>query len=180
MNMTNIVRYGTGQSALGPFVVALSERGLAMVEFGTFRAVDIQARFPEADIAEDAAALHETIGAVARLIDDPGSDCDLALDLQGSDFEVAVWQALRGMPAGTTTTYGELASRLGMPRAAREVGEACAANRLAVIVPCHRVVKKDGSISGYRWGVRRKRALLEREGVGGLLRRSAVVAHGAA
>lgn len=174
--MTNIVRYGTGQSALGPFVVARSERGLAMVEFGTFSAADIQARFPEAEIAEDTVALQETTRTVARLIDDPGAGCDLALDLQGAAFEVAVWQALRGIPAGTTTTYGALASRLGTPRAAREIGEACAANR-------DRSVPSRGQSrtvpSPVIAGVRRKRALLEREGAGGLLRRSAIVAHGA-
>ena len=81
-----------------------------------------------------------------------------------------MWRALRDIPAGTTATYGEIAARLGAPREAREVGEACAANRLAVVVPCHRIVKKDGSISGYRWGVKRKRALLEREHRACLLR----------
>lgn len=177
--MTNILRYASGQCDLGPFVIAMSERGLALVEFGTPAAIDLQARFPEAEIIEDPAALHDAIGSIAARIEDPRTPCDIALDLRGSAFELAVWQALRDIPAGTTTTYGELASRLGMPRAAREVGEACAANRLAVIVPCHRVLKKDGSISGYRWGVRRKRALLEREGAAGLLHRPVVVAHGA-
>lgn len=178
--MTNILRYAAGQSVLGPFVVALSERGLAMVELGAMTASDVAARFPEAEIIEDPAALRATIDMIAARIEDPRAPCDLALDLRGSAFDLAVWQALQGIPAGTTTTYGELASRLGMPRAAREVGEACAANRLAVIVPCHRVLKKDGSISGYRWGVRRKRALLEREGMAGLLHRPAIGAHGAA
>jgi AraC family transcriptional regulator of adaptative response/methylated-DNA-[protein]-cysteine methyltransferase len=178
--MTNILRYASGQSALGPFVVALSERGLAMVELGTLTASDVAARFPEAETIEDPAALRDAIGTIAARIEDPRAPCDLALDLRGSAFELAVWQALQDIPAGTTTTYGELAGRLGMPRAAREVGEACAANRLAVIVPCHRVLKKDGSISGYRWGVRRKRTLLEREGVAtGPLHRPAIVAHGA-
>jgi AraC family transcriptional regulator of adaptative response/methylated-DNA-[protein]-cysteine methyltransferase len=178
--MTNILRYATGQSVLGPFVVALSERGLAMVEFGAMTEADLAARFPETEIVADPAALRATIDMIAARIEDPRTPCDLALDLRGSAFELAVWQALQDIPAGTTTTYGELASRLGMPRAAREVGEACAANRLAVIVPCHRVLKKDGSISGYRWGVRRKRALLEREGVaGGPLHQPAIVAHGA-
>ena len=177
--MTNVIRYGTGQSVLGPFVVALSERGLAMVEFDALTESDLAARFSEAETIEDPAALQTTIATIAARIEDPWAPCDLALDLQGSEFELTVWQALREIPTGTTTTYGELASRLGMPRAAREVGEACAANRLAVIVPCHRVVKKDGSISGYHWGVRRKRALLEREGMAGLLHRPAIVAHGA-
>jgi len=88
-----------------------------------------------------------------------------------------VWNALRDIPVGTTTTYGEIASRLGVPGQAREVGEACAANKLAVVVPCHRVVKKDGSISGYRWGVHRKRKLLEREHSARLLQPAAVPPH---
>jgi AraC family transcriptional regulator of adaptative response/methylated-DNA-[protein]-cysteine methyltransferase len=178
--MTNIVCYATGQSVLGSFVAALSEHGLALVEFGAMTASNLAARFPEAETVEDAAALRTTIDAIAATIDNPSVPCDLAIDLRGADFELAVWHALRDIPAGTTTTYGELATRLGMPHAAREVGEACAANRLAVIVPCHRVLKKDGSISGYRWGVRRKRALLERERVASLLHRPAIVAHGAA
>lgn len=180
MTMTNVIRYGTGESVLGPFVVALSERGLALVEFGTLTALDLAARFPDAETIEGSAALQTTVATIAARVEDPWAPCDLALDLRGCEFELAVWQALRDIPTGTTTTYGELASRLGMPRAAREVGEACAANRLAVIVPCHRVVKKDGSISGYRWGMRRKRALLEREGMAGLLHRPAIGAHGAA
>ena len=178
--MTNVVRYATGQSALGPFVAALSQRGLAMVELGTMTASDLAARFPEAETVEDPSVLRDVIVTIAARLDDPWAPFDVALDLQGSAFELAVWQALRDIRVGTTTTYGELAAHLGMPRAAREVGEACAGNRLAVIVPCHRALKKDGSISGYRWGVRRKRALLEREGMAGLLHRPAIVAHGAA
>jgi len=88
----------------------------------------------------------------------------LALDLKGSDFEIKVWQALRAIPAGRTMSYSALAETIGMKGMAREVGEACAANRIAVAVPCHRILRKDGSISGYRWGVHRKRMLLQREG----------------
>ena len=91
-----------------------------------------------------------------------------------------MWNALRAVPAGSTVTYGAIAARVGSPRLAREVGEACAANKLAVVVPCHRIVKKDGSISGYRWGVRRKRALLEREHSARLLRPLPAVPHGTA
>jgi AraC family transcriptional regulator of adaptative response/methylated-DNA-[protein]-cysteine methyltransferase len=177
--MTNTIRYAAGQSSLGPFVAALSERGLAMVAFDVSNA-ELRARFPEADLVEDVAALQETIARLAGLIDQPETGADFALDLQGSDFECRVWNALRDIPAGTTATYGEIAARLGSPRLAREVGEACAANRLAVVVPCHRIVKKDGSISGYRWGVRRKRALLEREHKARLLRPVSAVPHGTA
>src|SRR5688500_2635369 len=151
----NTIRYALGDSSLGPFVAALSGRGLAFVAFDAGLA-ELKGRF-SGDLVEDQAALGETIGKLAAMIDRPESDAGLTLDLQGSDFECRVWNALREIPAGTTTTYGEIAARLGVPRQAREVGEACAANRLAVVVPCHRVVKEDGSISGYRRGVRRQR-----------------------
>jgi AraC family transcriptional regulator of adaptative response/methylated-DNA-[protein]-cysteine methyltransferase len=178
--MADTIRYAAGQSTLGPFVAALSERGLAMVEFGEMNEVGLRARFPEADLVEDPAALQATLGRLGELIEHPDSDGDFALDLRGSAFELKVWSALREIPAGTTATYGEIAARVGSPREAREVGEACAANKLAIVVPCHRIVKKDGSISGYRWGVRRKRALLEREHGARLLRPSETVPHGAA
>lgn len=176
--MTNTIRYAVGQSSLGPFVAALSERGLAMVEFGEMTDADLKARFPQAEIVSDPAALEETLGRLGELIEHPEKDGDLALDLSGSGFELKVWNALREIPAGTTATYSEIAARLGAPRQAREVGEACAANRLAVVVPCHRIVKKDGSISGYRWGFLRKRTLLEREHKACLLRPFAAVPHG--
>ena len=175
--MTKTILYATGQSSLGPFVAALSERGLVMVEFGEANEADLRARFPGAEVVEDPAALHETVERLAALIEHPENDADFALDLQGSDFELRVWNALRDIPPGTTATYGEIAARLDRPRAAREVGEACAANRLAIVVPCHRIVKKDGSISGYRWGFRRKRALLEREHRARLLRPGDAVPH---
>jgi AraC family transcriptional regulator of adaptative response/methylated-DNA-[protein]-cysteine methyltransferase len=120
-------------------------------------------RFPDAVLVEDASAMRETLSRVAELIDHPEKESDLALDLQGSDFERRVWNALREIPVGATANYGDIAARVGSPRDAREVAQACANNILAVVIPCHRVVKKDGSISGYRWGARRKRALLDRE-----------------
>ncbi|MBI3198202.1 MAG: methylated-DNA--[protein]-cysteine S-methyltransferase [Rhodospirillales bacterium] len=173
--MAKTIRYAGGQSSLGPFVAAISDRGLAMLEFGDMNAARLQAlraRFPGAEIVEDPEALRGTLDLAAELVDHPASGIDLALDLQGSAFELRVWHALREIPAGTTASYGEIAARLGSPREAREVAEACAANILAIVVPCHRVVKKDGSISGYRWGFARKRALLAREHGAGLLQRS--------
>jgi AraC family transcriptional regulator, regulatory protein of adaptative response / methylated-DNA-[protein]-cysteine methyltransferase len=170
------IRYAFGDSSLGPFIAAQSERGLAFVAFDAGVA-ELEVSFPEANLVEDQAGLRETIGKLAVLIDHPERDASLTLDLQGSDFECRVWNALRAIPAGTTATYGEIAARLGMPRQAREVGEACAANRLAVVVPCHRIVKKDGGISGYRWGVRRKRVLLAREHSARLLQPAVVLPH---
>lgn len=170
------IRYAFGESSLGPFIVAQSERGLAFMAFDAGVA-ELEVRFPEADLVEDRGGLNETIGRLAVLIDHPESDAGFMLDLRGSDFECRVWNALRAVPAGTTATYGEIAARLGAPRQAKEVGEACAANKLAVVVPCHRVVKKDGGISGYRWGVRRKRVLLAREHSARLLQPAVVLPH---
>lgn len=164
--MAKTIRYAGGQSSLGPFVAAISDRGLAMLEFGNMNEMRMQAlrtRFPDAEIVEDPGALRETLGLAAGLVDHPENGIDLALDLQGSAFELRVWNAVLQIPAGTTASYGEIAARVGSPREAREVAEACAANILAIAVPCHRVVKKDGSISGYRWGFARKRTLLARE-----------------
>jgi len=169
----NTIRYGFGDSSLGPFIAARSARGLAFVAFDAGLG-ELAAHFPGADLVEDRAALGEAIGKLVAMIEQAESDAALTLDLRGSDFENRVWNALCQIPVGTTSTYGEIAARLGAPRQAREVGEACAANRLAVVVPCHRVVKKDGSISGYRWGVRRKRKLLEREHSARLLQPAAV------
>lgn len=170
------IRYAFGSSSLGPFLAAQSARGLAFAAFDAGVA-ELEVRFPEATLVEDQVGLHETIGKLADVIAHPESDAGLTLDLQGSDFECRVWNALRAIPAGTTASYGEIAARLGAPRQAKEVGEACAANTLAVVVPCHRVVKKDGGISGYRWGVRRKRVLLAREHNARLLQPAVVLPH---
>ena len=164
--MKETIRYAWGQSTLGEFIAAVSERGLVAVEFGDDRAqlkLDLLQRFADAEVVEDAAALAGIVEKVIARIEQPRSDGELALDPRGSDFELKVWQALRSIPTGATASYGDIAARLGMPGMAREVGQACAANTIAVLVPCHRVVKKDGSLSGYRWGVPRKRALLEQE-----------------
>ena len=178
--MTDTIRYAVANSSLGPIVAALSDRGLALVEFGEMGEAELMARFPDATLIKDPVALEDTLGKLVDLIEHSERDVDFAVDLQGSAFELEVWRALRQIPAGSTVTYGELAARLGVPRQAREVGEACAANKLAVVVPCHRVVKKDGSIAGYRWGFSRKRTLLEREHRARLLRPSVAIPHGAA
>lgn len=164
--MATTLRYAKAESSLGSFVAATSDKGLVMLEFGDMNEAlraRLAERFPEAALIEDGAGLRGLLERLARLIDRPDTEDDFALDLRGSAFELGVWEVLRQIPAGRTMTYGEIAAKLGVPRQAREVGEACAANMLAVVVPCHRVVKKDGSISGFRWDVRRKRALIERE-----------------
>lgn len=164
--MHTFIRYSWGHSALGQFLIAASPRGLVAVEFGEAREALLQAlrqRFAGSQVEEDPAGLAASAATVVALIERPQPGGELPLDLQGSAFELRVWQALRAIPPGETRSYGQIAAQLGAPRLAREVGAACAANTLAVLVPCHRVLKQDGSLSGYRWGVRRKRALLQRE-----------------
>ncbi len=160
------LRFGYDETKLGLALVALSGRGVAAILLGDDRAklrCELAAAFPGASLSADEAGLAGTIAKVSALIDAPQRGLDLPLDLRGSELELAVWEALRAIPSGETRSYGALARTLPMPATAQEVGAACAANVLAVAVPCHRVVKADGSISGYRWGPRRKRRLLDAE-----------------
>lgn len=164
--MTETVTYGWGQSSLGTFLAATSGRGLVAVEFADDRAAPrarLAEDFAAARLVEDQAAMAAIVERLATVIDRPGEVANLALDPRGSASEMTVWEALRRVPAGSTTTYGEIAAGLGVPFDAREVAAGCAANRIAILIPCHRVVKRDGGLSGYRWGYRRKRALIDRE-----------------
>ncbi len=157
--------YAWGKSSLGDFLAVKSDLGLVAFEFASpdGNAVkELQARFPDVVLTEHPAALAETIAALARLVDHPDQDPAIPLDIHGTDYEKKVWDLLRQIPPGTTTSYGAIAARMGT-RDARDVTSAIAANTLAILIPCHRVVKKDGSLSGYRWGSKRKRALIERE-----------------
>lgn len=164
--MKETFRYAWGSSSLGEFIAATSERGLVALEFGKREGALIAAlerRFPDAQFVEDAARLQGVVARVARLIERPAASTSVPVDMRGSDFEREVWGALQEIPAGRTVSYGELACRVGGPHLAQEVGAACAANTIAVVIPCHRALKKNGGIAGYRWGIWRKRALLERE-----------------
>jgi AraC family transcriptional regulator of adaptative response/methylated-DNA-[protein]-cysteine methyltransferase len=157
--------YAWGRSSLGDFIAARSTRGLVAFEFARADGSAVrhlQTRFPKAVLTEHPAALADAIAALARLVDHPGQNPGLPLDIQGTDYEKKVWGLLRQIPPGTTTHYGAIAAQMGT-RDARDVTAAIAANTLAILIPCHRVVKKDGSLSGYRWGAQRKRALIERE-----------------
>jgi AraC family transcriptional regulator, regulatory protein of adaptative response / methylated-DNA-[protein]-cysteine methyltransferase len=161
-----ILRYAYGDAALGTIVVAHSDKGVVALFIGDDRAKllrDLEDAFPDADFVPDPAGLAETIAKATALVDAPHLGADFALDMRGSPLELAVWKALQAIPAGETCTYGAIARDLATT--AQDVGAACAANRIAIAVPCHRVVKSDGSISGYRWGVQRKRRLINREGV---------------
>jgi AraC family transcriptional regulator of adaptative response/methylated-DNA-[protein]-cysteine methyltransferase len=148
------VRYTVGKSTLGCVLVASSARGVASILIGDnprFLIEELRTSFPNA------------ILRAVELVEDPSIGFDLPLDVRGTPFQQKVWTALRTIPAGVTITYSELAARIGDPRAIRAVASACASNKLAVTIPCHRVLRNDGSLSGYRWGVARKRMLLDRE-----------------
>jgi len=163
--MREIIRVAWGISFLGDFMVAMSAKGLVAMEWGSHHAATesaLRARFPAADVVDSQQGLTDVVECVKRAIEEPGFAIAVPLDLRGTAHEVAVWSMLCAIPVGETTNYGALAAQLGT-RDAREVTEAIARNPIAVLVPCHRVIKKDGSISGYRWGVKRKRALLARE-----------------
>jgi AraC family transcriptional regulator of adaptative response/methylated-DNA-[protein]-cysteine methyltransferase len=163
-----ILRFGYGDTALGNILVAQSMRGVVALFIGDDRAKllrDLKDAFPKAEFALDQTGLEKTIAKAAALVDAPHVGTDLTLDLRGSPVEMAIWKALRAIPAGETRTYGAIAQSLPITATAQDVGAACAANRVAVAVPCHRVVKSDGSIAGYRWGVQRKRRLINMEGV---------------
>lgn len=160
--------YGFGETKLGSILVAASGVGLAAILIGDDRGRlrrELGETLPDAELVEDQAGLAERIAVVEQLVETPNTHLGLPLDLRGSDLERAVWTALTRIPPGETTSYGALAKSLGIAATAQEVGAACAANRLAVVIPCHRVVKADGAISGYRWGVQRKRRLINMEAV---------------
>jgi AraC family transcriptional regulator of adaptative response/methylated-DNA-[protein]-cysteine methyltransferase len=160
------LRFAVAPCALGSLLVASSERGIAAILLGddpTMLVRELAARFPRADLAEAGEEYARTVAAVVALVEAPGIGLDLALDVRGTAFQQRVWQALRAIPAGETISYAEIARRIGVPGSTRAVAGACAANAIAVAIPCHRVVRADGTLSGYRWGPERKRALLARE-----------------
>lgn len=160
------IRFGLGASLLGTLLVAASDRGICAILFGDNAQAleaDLHSRFPRATLSRDDAALAAPLAQAAALIEHPGVPFDTALDLRGTPFQRKVWQALRAIPTGATASYKDIAARIGMPHASRAVAQACGANALALAVPCHRVIRGDGALSGYRWGVERKRALLARE-----------------
>jgi len=160
------IRYATGRCSLGSVLAACSERGLCAIFLGDHPGAlvdDLKARYPAAKLQAADAAFAQTLAAVVQLIDRPALGIALPLDIRGTAFQQRVWAALRALPVGGRISYAELAQWIGRPRSVRAVASACAANPLAVAVPCHRVVGAQGQLKGYRWGVERKRALLERE-----------------
>ena len=160
------LHYAIAQCSLGSVLIARAERGVCAVLLGNDPesvTSELEKRFPHAALLRRDQELAQYLSQVVGLIEAPGRPLGLLLDLRGSTFQQRVWQALQEIPVGTTSTYAEVASRIGAPKAVRAVARACATNPLALVVPCHRVIGKSGSLTGYRWGLERKRMLLDRE-----------------
>jgi AraC family transcriptional regulator of adaptative response/methylated-DNA-[protein]-cysteine methyltransferase len=160
------IRFAVADCSLGAILVAESERGVCAILLGDDAEAllrELQDRFPRANLVGGDAAFEARVAQVVGFVEAPRLGLALPLDVRGTAFQQRVWQALREIPAGRTASYTEVAARIGAPKAVRAVAAACAANALAVAIPCHRVVRQDGDLAGYRWGLERKRALLDRE-----------------
>jgi AraC family transcriptional regulator of adaptative response/methylated-DNA-[protein]-cysteine methyltransferase len=162
----SVIRFAVGDCSLGSVLVAATEKGICAILLGDDPEAlvrNLQDRFPNAQFIGGDAGFDSTVAAVVGLVERPSIGLDLPLDIRGTAFQTRVWQALRKIPAGSTATYAKIAAAIGQPKAVRAVAGACAANPIAIAVPCHRVVRTDESLSGYRWGVERKAELLRRE-----------------
>jgi AraC family transcriptional regulator of adaptative response/methylated-DNA-[protein]-cysteine methyltransferase len=161
------VRYATARCRLGAILVAATERGICSIALGDDPGAlvrELHARFPAATLAGNDRGFRQLVARTVAFVDRPALGLDLPLEVRGTAFQHRVWQALRKIPCGETRTYAEVARAIGRPRAVRAAAAACAANPVAVAIPCHRAVRGDGALSGYRWGVERKAALLHSEG----------------
>jgi AraC family transcriptional regulator of adaptative response/methylated-DNA-[protein]-cysteine methyltransferase len=161
-----VIRFAVGEASLGAVLVAATDKGVCAITLGDDPEAlvrDLQDRFPRAEFKGGDAEFERTIAEVVGLVEAPAQRLDLPLDIRGTAFQQRVWAALCAIPAGKTATYKEIARAIGQPTAVRAVAQACANNPLAVAIPCHRVVRSDGDLSGYRWGVERKRKLIDRE-----------------
>jgi len=164
--MNTQIHFGIGDTSLGLVLVAVSGKGVCSILIGAEAAAltrDLQRRFAGAELVRDDARLRGALADVRAFVQSPAAGLDLPLDVTGTDFQKRVWRALKQIPAGATASYAEIARRIDAPKAFRAVAQACGANPIALAIPCHRVVRNDGALSGYRWGVARKRTLLERE-----------------
>ena len=161
------IRFAIGQCSLGAILVARSLRGVCAILLGddpaTLARATCRTVSPRPQLVGDDAEFEQWVARVVGFVEAPRLGLDLPLDVRGTAFQQRVWQALRDIPAGHTASYAEIAARIDAPKSVRAVAQACGANTLAVAIPCHRVVRSDGGLSGYRWGVERKRALLARE-----------------
>jgi AraC family transcriptional regulator of adaptative response/methylated-DNA-[protein]-cysteine methyltransferase len=155
-----------GECSLQFILIAQSDIGLCAVFFGNDKKAlrrELAARFPQATLIEGGPRVEKLLSSVIQFMENPSSKTPIVCDERGTPFQRFVWQALREIPAGTTASYADIAQKIGFPKAARAVAQACGANFLAILIPCHRVIRSDGSLSGYHWGIERKRTLLEWE-----------------
>jgi len=161
-----VIRFAVGECSLGSILVAATSRGVCAIEFGSDPNAlvrELQDRFPGAELVGGDEDFEGLVARIVGHVESPHGNLELPLDVRGTALQERVWIALRAVPSGSTASYSDVAHAIGQPTAARAVARACGANRLAVAIPCHRVVRNDRTISGYRWGVERKRALLDRE-----------------
>ncbi|HET6836855.1 MAG TPA: methylated-DNA--[protein]-cysteine S-methyltransferase [Gemmatimonadales bacterium] len=164
--MSQRIRFTTCKCTLGYILVGVGKSGICAILLGNEPVglvADLQARYPTATLVRKRGSLAKIGVQVRETIESPATHLPLALDPGGTAFQQRVWRALRQIPAGSTATYSDIALRIGAPRAVRAVARACGANPVAVAIPCHRIVRRDGSLAGYRWGTNRKRELLRRE-----------------
>jgi AraC family transcriptional regulator of adaptative response/methylated-DNA-[protein]-cysteine methyltransferase len=162
-----MIEYQLGTCSLGCVLVAMSEKGICFISMGDSAdelEMMLKQKYPHAQISEKNADLQQNLLKVLNYVEQPKSKLDIELDIVGTAFQKQVWSALTNVPPGQVSSYSEIAKQIGLPLASRAVAAACAANSLALAIPCHRIIKKDGGISGYRWGVARKKILLQKEG----------------
>jgi AraC family transcriptional regulator of adaptative response/methylated-DNA-[protein]-cysteine methyltransferase len=162
------IRFAVGESSLGEILVASSKKGVVSIFIGDDRDELIrrlQDKFPKARLVGGDSQYESLVARVVGFVEASSLDLDLPLDVRGTAFQQRVWQALRDIPTGQTVSYSEIARKIGTPKAVRAVAGACAANTIALAIPCHRVMRNNGSVSGYAWGIERKRTLIEREAV---------------
>jgi AraC family transcriptional regulator of adaptative response/methylated-DNA-[protein]-cysteine methyltransferase len=160
------IRFAVGECSLGSILVATTGKGICAILLGDDPDAlvrELQDRFPKAQLIGADDDFERLVATVVGFVEAPARGLDLPLDVRGTAFQQRVWEALRKIPSGSTASYAEIAQRIGRPKAVRAVAQACASNRIAVAIPCHRVVRTDGALSGYRWGIERRRALLDRE-----------------
>lgn len=160
------IRFAISKCSLGASLVAMSARGVCAIMLGDdpeILARELQNSFPHAQLIDGDSEFEQLMAKVTGFIEAPALGLDMPLDVHGTTFQQRVWEALREIPLGETVSYTDIARRIGSPKSVRAVAGACAANKLAVVIPCHRVIRNDGALSGYRWGIERKRALLKRE-----------------
>jgi len=160
------IRYAIVQSYLGWVLIGATEKGICKIDFGNTPEIlqaNLKADFPQAELQDNDPTFNIIVAKILALLEAPHQGLELQLDIQGTAFQRRVWLALQDIPSGSTASYTEIAARIGNPKAARAVAQACASNQIAVAVPCHRVVRSNGTLGGYRWGIERKWAILERE-----------------